>query len=244
MANDKMSFKGSSNAQCLESQLLWDWNRDAFQRADFSLSWAPGSISAPSLSPIKRPANKDESGTKKLDQACSISKPPLGDVWSYIPDYVLKGWRSSQGIPGVRDQAFLLHRISLTCKKHFVLVDTSKTSPIVQWQGPNIMSVSTRITYVFKYIKEELDVYWTEWVDFHITGYSQYHFPPRPVWRRIKSFHVHINSHLSDFDGLSALREEVFCPNGIFDAPYLQVVIRIRPPRLKWLAQVHPEKRR
>ena len=104
------------------------------------------------------------------------------------------------------------------------------------------MSASTGIVDVFKYIQEKLYVYWTEWVDLHITGYSPRHFPPRPVWRQIKSFHVPVSSHLSDCDGLKDLREKAFDPNGIVDAPYLQVVIRIRPPRLKWLAQVHPEK--
>jgi hypothetical protein len=95
---------------------------------------------------------------------------------------------------------------------------------------------------VFKYIKEKLDVYWTEWVEIHLTGYSPRHFPPRPVWRRTEAFHVHISSHLLDCDGLGAVRDEAFHRDRVFDTPYLQVIIRIRPPRLTWLAEVRPEK--
>lgn len=130
-------------------------------------------------------------------------------------------------------------RISLTSRKHFVQVASSPTAPLHPWHGPNIMGASTRINDVFRYIKENLGAYWTEWVELHITGFSPLHFPPRPVWIRIEAFHVHISSHLADCDGLGAVRGEAMYRDTVLDAPYLQVIIRIRPPRLRWLTQAH-----
>lgn len=107
-----MVFESSNNAHQFGSKLSQDWNRNAFQNADVSLDWAPVSISTPLPNPIKRPAIEIESETKSLGQACSTAKPPVGDVWSYIPDCVLNSWRSSQGIPGVRDQAPAMSHIA------------------------------------------------------------------------------------------------------------------------------------
>ncbi|KAJ5115610.1 hypothetical protein N7448_011396 [Penicillium atrosanguineum] len=104
------------------------------------------------------------------------------------------------------------------------------------------MSALTEVNDVFRYIKEDLGAYWTEWVELHITGFSPLHFPPQPVWRRTEAFHVHISSHLADWDGLGAVRGEAIHRDRILGAPYLQIIIRIRPPRLRRLAQAHPKK--
>ena len=115
----KMSFENSDNAQTFGSKLSQNWNRNAFQNADISPNWASVRISAPLPNPIKRPTIKVESETKNLDQPCLTTQPPAGDVWSYVPDYVLNSWRSSQGIPGVRDQAPEMSHIAHIQKELF-----------------------------------------------------------------------------------------------------------------------------
>jgi hypothetical protein len=102
--DSKMSLESSNKIQPLESRLSGDWNRDAFHNVDTFPIGAPVGISSSLPSPIERPANK-ESEAQNLDQAHPTARPPVRDVWSYIPDCVLNSWRSSQGIPGVRNQA-------------------------------------------------------------------------------------------------------------------------------------------
>ncbi|KAJ5117727.1 hypothetical protein N7448_011359 [Penicillium atrosanguineum] len=185
---------------------------------DYIESQALPSVGVPefSPSPIKKPGRKDKPEEKSLDGRC-LPNQSIGDVWSYIPDCILKNWRRSQAIPG-----------------HFVVVATAPTSPLLQWQGPNIMSARTGTKEVIQYIKDDLGIYWTEWVEICVTGYSSPSHPqspPSPVWTRIEAFHVDGSSHLSDCDGLGAVRDEAIYHDQMFNMPYLRVVIIICPPR-------------
>ena len=98
------------------------------------------------------------------------------------------------------------------------------------------MGASTGITDIFEYIREQLGVFWMEWVELHITGFSPLHFPPRPVWGQADAFHEDISSHLSGCDGVGALRDGILHRNMVYNTPYTQVIIRVHPPRLMWLA--------
>ena len=95
------------------------------------------------------------------------------------------------------------------------------------------MRTRTGTEEVFWYIKEDLGLYWTEWVEIHITGYStpsHSHSPLPPVWTRIEVFNVKDISHLSDSDGLVAMRDEAIHRGRVYNMPYLQVVVIVRPP--------------
>ena len=51
--------------------------------------------------PIKRPNRKDRPEEKSLDGLC-LPDHSNSDIWSYLPDCILKNWRRSHDIPGVR----------------------------------------------------------------------------------------------------------------------------------------------
>ncbi|KAJ6116131.1 hypothetical protein N7523_005812 [Penicillium sp. IBT 18751x] len=170
-------------------------------------------------SPVQRSVIKESSEDKRLDYLLLAHQSPVREIWSYIPNKILNDERSSQAIPG-----------------HFVQVADSPTAP-VPWHGPNIMGALTQISDVFHYVQEDLGAHWAEWVELHITGFSPLHFPPRPVWRRTEAFHIHISSHLADCDGLGAVRFEALHHHRELGTPYLQIIIRVRPPRLRRLAQ-------
>ncbi|KAJ5115647.1 hypothetical protein N7526_011528 [Penicillium atrosanguineum] len=73
---------------------------------DYIESQALPSVGVPefSPSPIKKPGRKDNPEEKSLDGRC-LPNQSIGDVWSYIPDCILKNWRRSQAIPGVSKHA-------------------------------------------------------------------------------------------------------------------------------------------
>ena len=75
-----------------------------------------------------------------------------------------------------------------------------------------------------------------EWVELHITGFSPMHFPPHPAWGQVETFHENISLHLSDCDALRAVRGDILHRDMVHNTPYIQVVIRVPPPRLRWLA--------
>lgn len=101
--HSSMPPENLNKIQPLDWEFSRDWNGEAFH-VDASPNRAPVAISSSLPSPIEKPANK-ESEAQSLGQARPTARPPVGNVWSYIPDCVLSSWRSSQGIPGVRDQA-------------------------------------------------------------------------------------------------------------------------------------------
>lgn len=128
---------------------------------------------------------------------------------------------------------FLASHTRLICKQHFLLVATTPTSPLVQWQGPNIMSARTGTQQVIRYINEDLGIYWAEEVEINVTGYSppsDPQSPPPPVWTRIAAIHVDASSCHLDCDGLGAVRDEAIHRDRMFNMPYLRVIIIIRPP--------------
>ncbi|KAJ6116112.1 hypothetical protein N7523_005614 [Penicillium sp. IBT 18751x] len=195
-------------------------------------STAPASSTAELLpSPIRRPGHKEELEKKSLDGS-RLPHNAISDVWSYIPDCVLNQWRSSNGIPGVRKYAPSDKLYAANMKQHFLVVGTAPTSPVLQWQGPNLMSAETGTKEVFQYIKEDLGIYWTQWVELRVTGYTPpfNQSPPQPVWTWSEVFHVHASSQLTERNGLGALRDEANHRYRIFNMAYLQVVMIIRPP--------------
>lgn len=95
------------------------------------------------------------------------------------------------------------------------------------------MSPSTSIQGLFKYIKGTLGVFWMEWVDIQITGFSADRFPPHSIWKQTRAFNEDYSAHLLDCDALGAVRQEVNLLSFTENTPYIQVVIRARPPRVK-----------
>ncbi|KAJ6125919.1 hypothetical protein N7471_010412 [Penicillium samsonianum] len=167
-------------------------------------------------SPIKRPPVKQESYETVSTPTGDASS---GDIWSFVPAWVQNSFRGPQFVPG-----------------HFILVATSQRSPLLKWEGPDIMSASTGIHDVFQHIREKLGVYWMEWIELHITGFSPLHFPPRPAWGHDQTFHENISTYLSDRDALVAVRDDIIRCDKAHNTPYVQVIIRVPPPRLRWLA--------